>query len=65
MRSWKTTALGLITAATIILPQIQLLLDSNPDTVMDYNVVFGALGTLFLGLFARDNNVSSEKAGAK
>lgn len=64
-KSWKTTTGGLIGALTLALPQIQAAIDGNPATVPDWNVLLGAIA-MGIGLMsARDNNVSSEQAGAK
>lgn len=65
MKSWKTTTTGIITAVTAILSAIGLILDGNPQTNPDYAATIAAV-TAGLGLvFARDNKVSSEDAGAK
>jgi hypothetical protein len=56
--SWKTTTAGIVSGIAIIATQFSYLLDADPATV------FAALGVIGIGFFARDNNVSSEKAGA-
>lgn len=62
--SWKTTAAGIVSGIAIILTQVSYLLDANPETVFSIEAVFAALGVIGIGFFARDNDVSSEKAGA-
>lgn len=62
--SWKTTAAGIVSGIAIILTQVSYLLDANPDTVFSIEACFAALGVIGIGFFARDNNVTSEKAGA-
>lgn len=62
--SWKTTAAGIVSGIAIILTQVSYLLDANPDTVFSIEACFAALGVIGIGFFARDNDVSSEKAGA-
>ena len=59
MKSWKTTlggVLGAIGAALVAMDDIFLKAAGS---------VLSAVGVLLLGLAARDNNVSSEDAGAK
>jgi hypothetical protein len=63
--SWKTTAVGILTAIGIIATQVSYLLDTDPETVFNLQAVFAALGVAGIGFFARDNNVNSEAAGAK
>lgn len=62
--SWKTTAAGIVSGIAIIATQVSYLLDADPATVFSIEAVFAALGMIGIGFFARDNNVSSEKAGA-
>jgi len=64
MKSWKTTAAGvggLIATIGSILNQV---FDGNPATNPDWNLVLPILLTSFIGIFARDNNVTSEQANA-
>lgn len=63
--SWKTTVGGLLTFLVLLFGQASKLFDDDPKTNPDYNeIVAGAV--LFATLIsARDNNVTSEKAGAK
>lgn len=59
MKSWKTTLAGVIGA-------IGAFLVTQPDhTVQVIGQALSAIGTFLLGLFARDNKVTSEQAGAK
>jgi len=71
MTSWKTTAAGAVTAAGATLMGINsvpMLKDAVPDSIKAYVMLVGflmtTLGPLFLGLCSRDNNVTSEQAGA-
>jgi hypothetical protein len=57
MKSWKTS-LGAILAA------IGMGLKHNPQTAAWSDVV-QTIGIVLIGASARDNNVSSEEAGAK
>ena len=64
--SWKTTLCGIlgILAAAINLIAIPLL-DADPVTTANFGG-FLAIAVPAIGLlFARDNNVTSEQAGAK
>lgn len=64
-KSWKTTWSGVIGGLVILLGQAQTLLDDDPKTNPEYTIVVGAIGMISLGLNARDENVTSEQAGAK
>jgi hypothetical protein len=64
MNSWRTTLVGFLTAAAIISTQLSALMDSDPNTTFSLEAVFAALGALGIGIFARDNKVTSEQAGA-
>jgi hypothetical protein len=64
MKSWKTT-LGGVAA---ILAGLGLIAKMVSEGNYDAEKILGALtaiGAGFTGIFARDNNVSSEQAGAK
>jgi hypothetical protein len=63
--SLKTTIAGIITMVIAILTAVAAMLDGNPDTVADWGAVGVALSVGIGLLFARDNSVSSEKAGAE
>lgn len=64
MKSWKTTFAGIMGFIVLAWGQLQYMLDTDPTTNPEWNIVIGAFMTLLTGLFARDNDVSSEKAGA-
>lgn len=63
--SWKTSALGLVAILTAVANAGTALLDSNPATVFDLDQFVTAVAAGIGLLFARDNNVTSESAGAK
>lgn len=58
MKSWKTTLAGAVGALGIYFSS----LDGSLHIV---GQVLTAVGTFLTGLFARDNGVTSEQAGAK
>lgn len=64
MKSWKTTAAGVGGLMTTLGSILNQLFDGNPATNPDWNLVLPILMTSLIGLFARDNGVSSEQAGA-
>jgi hypothetical protein len=64
MKSWKTTVGGLIAlvgGALLVVP------DDAPGAkwLKPWATFLSAIGAGLIGLFGRDNNVSSEQAGAK
>ncbi len=63
MKSWKTTAMGIITSLGAILTQAGALLDDDPATVFDINALWVAIAAMGL-VFARDNDKSSEDVRA-
>jgi len=64
-KSWRTTTAGVLGALGLILPAIAAAIDGDPATDPNWGVVVpSAIAALGL-LFARDNKVSSENAGAK
>ena len=66
MNSWKTTVCGILSlvAAGITLVAVPML-DADPATLPQWGA-FGAAIAAAMGLwFARDNDKSSEQAGAK
>lgn len=65
MKSWKTSAAGLGTILTTLGTTLNQLMDGNPATNPDWNLVLPLLFTGCIGLFARDNDKSSEQVGAK
>ncbi len=63
LKSWKTTALGFIGGLMIILPQIQNLLDGDPETVFSETVCMTGLALMGLGITAKDGDMTSEELG--
>ena len=40
MKNWRTTLLGLSSIGAVIMPAVQLMLDGDPKTNPDWNLVF-------------------------
>ena len=58
MKSWKTTLFGALSACGLGLSQ------STDPLLHTIGNVLGPISLALAGLFARDNNVTSEQAGA-
>ena len=58
--NWETTAAGVVQLLIVLLTQVGHWLDSDPATVVDWNIVAVSIGA-FVGLLrARDANKSTE-----
>lgn len=65
MGSWKTSTAAILSFLVILFSAALSLLDEDPKTNPDIGAL-SAAGTLAIGVFfARDNDVTSEQAGAK
>ena len=62
--SWKTTVGGVVVFLSLLFGEIEKAFDDDPKTAINFNVIVEAAGLLFVALSARDNDVTSEKAGA-
>ena len=65
MKSWKTTAAGVIAALGVLLGLVGSCLSGDCDwnaIVTQFMVVLGFFG---VGLFARDKDVSSQQEGIR
>ena len=60
MKSWKTTVAGAIGALGVYLTSV-----TDPSWVHTLGTVLSAVGTGLVGILARDNDKTSEQAGAK
>lgn len=65
MKSWKTSLTGIAAILTAVGAAIMALMDNDPTTVIDVAATAAAIMAGVGLIFARDNNVSSEAAGAK
>lgn len=64
-KSWKTTLIGIAGAIAIVSTQLVNLFDNDPNTIFSLEAIFAALAVFGIGAAARDNGVTSEKAGVK
>jgi len=64
-KSWKTSAAGIAAIVISIASIAQAQFDADPLTVPNYEIAIAAIMSGLVGLFARDNDVSSEQAGVK
>lgn len=65
MASWKTTAGGVVLFLSILFGELQHGFDDKEETQVNWNNIVAAIGALWLGYSARDNNITSKRAGAK
>lgn len=63
--SWKTTTSGLVAGLMILLAQLQTVIDNDPETNPNIEIIVSAIGMIGIGFAARDNNVTSEEVKAK
>ena len=64
MKSKQTTLGGIILLLGVLFSQLGTFFDVDPTTNPDWALIAGAVGMFWTALKARDNNVSSEEAGA-
>jgi hypothetical protein len=65
MKSWKTTVTGIAAILTAVGAALTALFDNDPATTLDVTVTASAIMAGIGLIFARDNGVTSEEAGAK
>lgn len=64
MKSWKTTVAGIGAILVAWGTALTAMFDNDPTTVVDWGAVFAAVIAGIGLIAARDNDVTSEKAGA-
>ena len=64
MKSWKTTLMGIIGLVTLILSAVGTGLSDGLGAI-EWGTLVPAVAAAVAALFARDNDKSSEDAGAK
>lgn len=62
--SWKTTTAGLAAVLAVVADTLAKLTDNDSMTNPDWNLVVAFIASAAIGLFARDNDKSSESVGA-
>jgi len=65
MKSWKTTVAGVAAILTAVGAALTALFDNDPTPVFDVATTSAAVMAGIGLIMARDNDVSSEEAGAK
>lgn len=60
LKSWKTTALGFLGGLMLVIPQIQAMLDDDPETVFVKSVFMAGLAMMGFGFAAKDGDKSTE-----
>lgn len=63
--SWKTTTAGIASIVVAVASCVQAHFDGDSATVPNWEVAVAAIMAGIGLMFARDNGVSSERAGAK
>lgn len=64
-KSWKTTLAGLGALLAVLGPALNAQFDGKPETAPQWDLVLSATFACAVGLFARDNDKSSEQVCAK
>lgn len=65
MKSWKTTVSAILGLIVLIQPELAKLIDNNPETIANFQIIIGAVFTAGVGLFARDSDVPSSSMAPK
>lgn len=64
MKSWKTSTAGIAAIVAALATAVGALFDADPNTLPDWGAVAAAVLAGIGLIAARDNNVTSEQAGA-
>lgn len=63
LKSWKTTALGFLGGLMMVIPQIQAMLDDDPETVFVKSIFMAGLAMMGFGIAAKDGDKTSKELG--
>ena len=65
-KSWRTSSTAIVSAIATVAGAIYVMIDSNPETNPDWQIVIPVvLGLFGIGMQARDHVVTSRQAGAE
>lgn len=59
-RSWKTSLAGWLGGGAVILTQLLHLVDDDPETVLNVELLLVGLAAFGIGTFAKDGDKSTE-----
>ena len=66
VKSWRTSSTAIVSAIATVAGAIYVMIDGNPETNPDWQIVVPVvLGLFGIGMQARDNVVTSRQAGAE
>ncbi len=60
LKSVQTTVMGIMAGIAMLIPQLQNLLDGDPETLVSETVIISALALMGFGITAKDGDKSSE-----
>ena len=63
LKSWKTSALGILGGLMMIIPQIIAVLDDDPETVFSKATLMAGFTMMGLGIAAKDGDKTSKELG--
>ena len=60
LKSWKTTAIGMLTGLGLIIPQLIALLDNDPETIFKLPLLLAGLAAAGFGTIAKEGDNSTK-----
>jgi hypothetical protein len=64
-KSWRTSVCGILAIVAVVASVVKAELDGDPTTIPDWGLASSAVLAGLVGIFSRDNKVTSEQVGAK